>query len=207
MIFIMSNQPGWLKVDIPSNRIVSYITYPLSILSAIGIVEIIYFLKKRWQFDFVRLVAIFILSIGIISGLKDISESARNKSPLEFSQVFQTYLAAIYLNNVSAKEEMVLKDHVNLPGDTWMKIFFMRGYEYPLSRTYDKRYNDVAKTRETCTRDMVAIPDSEIGKACFDENKVKFIVLEKGSDDFQFESSPNFSKIYNSSNVVIFQRK
>ncbi len=65
----------------------------------------------------------------------------------------------------------------------------MNGYKYPLSRAFLKRYEDPNNKRETCTRDMIAIPDSDIGKKCFDETNVKYIMLENGSENYQFDSS------------------
>jgi hypothetical protein len=104
------------------------------------------------------------------------------------------------------ENDVVLKDHIYLSGDTWMKLFFMKDYKYPLSRSYLRRYEDIAKDRETCTRDMVAIPDDEIGKKCFAETGVTYIVLKKGYDTAQFEKSENFEKIYSSDSVVIYHR-
>ena len=88
----------------------------------------------------------------------------------------------------------------------WIKNFLMRGYREPLSRTLLKRYSDPVKERETCTRDMVAIPETEIGKSCFQETGVKFIILRNGYDTHQFEISDNFSKIFTTPEVVIFQK-
>jgi hypothetical protein len=93
-----------------------------------------------------------------------------------------------------------------MPADTWVKLFLMREYKNPLSRSYLKRYDDPVKTRETCTRDMIAIPDSEIGKTCFEEYQTDYVFLKKGYDNQQFERSSNFSKIFSSEGVVIFQR-
>lgn len=206
IIFLMSNQPDLLKIDIPSNRIVSYLSYPLSILAAFAAGSIIFYSQKKLPKQLWILVTLMIVGTGLLSGMGDISESARGKEKGYEKEVMQTYLAAQYLNNKTYPDVMVLKDHIYLPGDTWMKLFFMRGYKYPLSRSLLKRYNDPTKNRETCTRDMVAIPDSTIGQECFEETNTEFIVLKNGYDTAQFEKSENFSRIYASDSVAVFQR-
>lgn len=206
VIFLMSAKPALLKVDIISGRIVSYITYPLAIFSAFFIVFIFTKLFKKASPMIAQILFFVVIGTGMISGFADISDSTRNSNPLKENLVLQTYRASEFLNGIAKKDENVLKDHIHLEGDTWMKLFFMKGYKYPLSRSYLRRYEDITKKRETCTRDMIAIPSSEIGGECFKETKVKYVVLKNGFDNAQFEKSNDFSKIYASSNVVIYQK-
>ena len=206
IIFLMSWKPALLNVDIPSNRIASYITYPLSILSAFGVYFLIDNSRKKLSAFLYSMVLLIILGTGFISGYSDVSDSARIRDPLQEKKVRQTYLASEYLNSISKVDEQVLKDHIYLEGDTWIKLFFMRGYKYPLSRSFLKRYEDPTKNRETCTRDMVAIPDSETGIDCFNETGVKYVMLNTEKDTAQFEKSQSFNKIYTSDHVTIFER-
>lgn len=205
-ILIMSTKPALLKVDIISSRIVSYITYPLAIFSAFFIVFVFTKLFKKTSPIIAQILFFVVIGTGMISGFADISDSTRNNDPLKETAVMQTYRASQFLNGITKENENVLKDHIYLEGDTWMKLFFMKDYNYPLSRSYLRRYEDIAKERETCTRDMIAIPNSETGEKCFEETKVKYIVLKNGFDNAQFEKSTDFSKIYASSNVVIYQK-
>jgi hypothetical protein len=139
-----------------------------------------------------------------MSGLTDLSESYLEKKE-KFDKTVETFRASEYLNEVVPEEDRILKDHIYLTGDTWVKNFLMRGYEEPLSRSYLKRYDPI-NNRETCTRDMIAIPESEIGKECFKETRVRFIILRNGYDTHKFENSENFSKIFHTREVVIFER-
>ena len=205
-IFLMSTKPALLKVDIISSRIVSYITFPLAIFSAFFIAFVFQRLFKKAPPMIAQILFFVVIGTGMISGFADISDSVRKNDPAEEREVMQTYRASRYLNSIAKEEENVLKDHIYLKGDTWMKLFFMRDYKYPLSRSFLRRYADPTKKRETCTRDMIAIPHSEIGKECFKETGVKYIVLKDGFETAQFERSENFSKIYTSPNVVIYQK-
>ncbi len=205
IIFLMSWKPAWLKIDIPSGRIITYLTYPLAIMSAFGIGIFFSALKNKVNKNFLAFLFVFFLGIGFISGLaQDIAENIRSSKDIS-KEVMQTYLGSNYLAQNSQSSEQILKDHIHLSGDTWMKTFFMRGYKYPLSRTYSRRYEDKYNKHETCTRDMIAKPNSEIGKKCFQETGVKYIFLKPSYDDDLFLRSDNFQEIYRSDSVVIFQ--
>jgi hypothetical protein len=204
-IFLISNRPDLTKVDIPSRRIVSYFTYPLIVLSSLTILLLLEKSRETLSRPLWFLIFSVLLMTGLLSGLGDLSESARSEEPKENQQVMQTYRASQYLNE-RLEDEVILKDHNYLEGDSWMKIFFMRDYEFPLSRGLFKRYEDPLNPRETCTRDMISIPESEIAQQCFAQTGTKYIVLKKGYDTANFEASENFSKVYVSQSVVIYKR-
>jgi hypothetical protein len=206
IIFLMSWKPGFLKIDIPTSRIITYLTYPVAIMASFGVALFFSSLRNTFQKYFALFLFIFFISIAVISGVaQDIALNLRSetRNPQE---VFQTYRATQYLSQKTNPQDMVLKDHKYLAGDTWMKLFFMRGYKYPLSRTYNRRYEDKYNKHETCTRDMIAIPNSEVGQACFEKTGVKYIFLKKNYDDTIFLNSPEFQEIYSSQLVRIFQK-
>ena len=215
ILFLMSWKPDLLKVDIPSRRIITYLTYPLSIMASFGFAYFFTVIHNKLSKQLTTFLFIFFIGIGVISGFgQDITANQRTTAgKFEISdevnsrEVMQTYLAAMYLASNTTSDEMVLKDHKFLEGDTWMKLFFMRDYKYPLSRTYDRRYEDTTNKRETCTRDMVLKPNSKIGQQCFTKTNTHYIVLKKGHDDAIFKKSPNFQQVYSSKTVTVFQRK
>jgi len=204
-IFIMSHWPAALKVDIISGRIANYLTYPATVLSAFGVYAVLAPAFKRKQSSIAFIVFAIVFIPGIISGLFDVSETYPENTE-SIRKTTHTFAGSLYLTEKTTSEQGILKDHVYLKADTWIKNFLMRDYKEPLSRTLLKRYNDPIKKRETCTRDMVAIPDSEIGEKCFEETGVKFIILKNNYDTQQFEISDNFSKIFTTGEVVIFQK-
>jgi hypothetical protein len=202
-ILLMSYRPDLLKIDIISGRIANYLVYPAAVLAGFGVFALIRpVLSKNKSLTLVVMAFVFIP--GIMSGLTDLSESYLEKKE-KFDKTVETFRASEYLNEVVPEEDRILKDHIYLTGDTWVKNFLMRGYEEPLSRSYLKRYDPI-NNRETCTRDMIAIPESEIGKECFKETGVRFIILRNGYDTHKFENSENFSKIFHTREVVIFER-
>jgi hypothetical protein len=202
-IFLMSYRPDLLKIDIISGRIANYLVYPAAILAGFGVFALLKpVLNKNKSLALVIMAFVFIP--GVMSGLTDLSESYLEKKE-KFDKTVETFRASEYLNAVVPEEDRILKDHIYLTGDTWVKNFLMRGYEEPLSRSYLKRYDPI-NNRETCTRDMIAIPESEIGKQCFEETGVRFIILRNSYDTHKFEKSENFSKLFHTREVVIFER-
>ncbi len=206
IIFLMSHKPELLKVDILTTRVANYLTYPSAVLAAFGVYAILkpFFLKK---ISLLAKITIFSLVFipATISGLSDVSNNY-SETETDFDKTIQTFKGAEYLADKTSSEEKILRDHVYLTADTWIKNFLMRGYNEPISRTFERKYNDPIRDRETCTRDMISEPDELVGKNCFEETGVKFIILRDGYDTLQFEKSNNFSKIFSTNEAVIFQR-
>lgn len=206
MIFLMSTEPQILFVNLPSSRIGNYLSYPLAILSAFSVVAIFSTGPRRFVPEkFLKISLVLILSFVAINGLKD-SADAFKKSP-DFSPTLQTFNASEYLVKNSTPDEKLLKDHNYLSGDTWMKLYFMRGYTYPLSRSFFKRYEDPTKPREMCTLNMISVPDGEEARNCFSETGVKYIMVNPRYDSSQFARLKNFDKIYDAGGVAIYYRK
>jgi hypothetical protein len=121
--------------------------------------------------------------------------------------VAQTFHSARYLASViNTDKDNILKDHLNIPADTWYKIFFMKGYSYPLSRGNLSRYSDSTRSRETCTRDMISDPETDQGKMCFASTGVDYVILNAQMEGTTFEKLPDFSKVYSSGNLSIFKK-
>ncbi len=207
IIFLLSHKPALFKIDIPSGRIITYLTYPVALSAGFGVALFFFAIRRTLPRNLTLFLFLYFLFIGILSGfVQEIHENLRSKKEKP-SQVMETYVAAKYLAEHTSTDEMVLKDHKYLPGDTWIKLFFMRGFKYPLSRTYDHRYEDKYNPHETCTRDMIAIPDSKVGQDCLTKTNVHYIFLRKGYDDKIFLLSPNWTEIYTSAHVRIFKKK
>lgn len=206
MLFVMSVWPRILLVDLPSSRIGNYLGYPLAILSAFGLYSV--FNSKTFSSipeKFLKSALMVILIFIFTSGLKD-SADAFKKAP-DFVPTLETFAASRYLANNTNSDEMLLKDHNYLAGDTWMKLFFMRGYTYPLSRSYFRRYEDPTNLRETCTLSMISIPAGAEAEACYAKTATKYIMVNPRYDSSQFAKLKNFNSVYNSGGVAVYYRK
>jgi hypothetical protein len=205
ILFIMTWKPGWLYINIPSTRVGNYLFLPLSVLAAFGVGRYFDLLRKSATKFFSAVLLYTILFFVITYGLSDSADAFKIKN--QFQESLETFHSAEYLAKaVDTSQDVVLKDHVNIYGDSWYKLFFMKDYKYPLSRGILSRYEDPTKPRENCTRDMITEPQSEKGQTCFAQTSVNYIVLNSQLEGNSFESYPEFSKVYGSNYISIFKR-
>lgn len=210
VLLIMTLAPTLLLVDIPSNRISHYLGYPLTLLALFAT----FFLYQKYRESIPSLefrnpiviagCLVFFLAF-IAPGLEDNSQTLTTNNQALFVQ--ETFTASEYLARNVSSTDLILKDHNFIQAsDTWMKLFFNKGYDYPLSRSYFKRYEDNPE-REQCTLAMIATPNTVFGQKCFTDLPVRFLVVNPKYDLGQFTKSSQFSLVYTSANVAIFEVK
>lgn len=204
MIFIMSTLPNLLFINLPSSRVGNYLSYPLAIISAYSIYYLFTFSKNRKTNPI--LIASFAVLVAFIfvDGLRDSAQAFKKKEDL--SPIAQTFNAATYLTDNTTSTDILLKDHNYISADSWIKLFFMQGYKYPLSRGYFKRYDDVTKPREMCTLAMIASPAGEQAQNCFQETGTNFIMVNPVYDSAQFKKLTEFDQVYSTSKINIYHR-
>lgn len=209
ILLLMTLEPQWLLIDIPSNRIGSYLSFPLGMLSAIAAVA--FFATFRSGIAtfripyFLFLIAsssLFVFSAG--SGSFDNSQALLPKSKA-FDTV-QTFAASQYLAEKTTSGDIILKDHNYIVADSWMKLFFLRDYTYPLSRGFFKRYED-NPSREQCTLLSISVPNTPSGEKCYTDLGIDYVAVNPHFDAVQFEKSGKFSRVYTSDSIHIYKRK
>lgn len=210
-LFVMSLEPALLFINIPSNRIATYISFPLAILAAYSVFWLLNISqnKEKNAFYFSAKILcpalIIIFAFSFSSGFYDNSQSLNIDS--NSKDAVQTFHAAKYLAGATDQTDTVLKDHNYITADSWLKLFFMRDYNFPLSRGYFKRYEDEFKTREMCTLWMISAPNLENGRKCYNDTGVDFVMINPQFDKSQFEKSPEFNQVYASDKINIYYRK
>lgn len=202
MLFLMSYRPDWLFLNIPSNRIGTYFSFPMGIAAGLGLTWLLVITRQKIRGLLSSMLLGTLLIFALVSGLTDNGQSllATPKS----TEALETFAASRYLATHLEPEDIVLKDHNYIVADAWMKHFFMRDYFFPLSRGYFSRYE--SSDRERCTLDMIAIPNTPRAQACFDGTNTKYIIINPRFDAAQFEKSPDFSRVYASDKIHIYAR-
>lgn len=208
VLLIMTLFPQWLFIDIPSNRIVTYFSFPIGLLAAFAAVAFFATLRTAQSKLHIPSASILIISLTLFAfsfgnGSLDNNQTLLPKS--KALSLLQTFAASRYLAERS-QGEIILKDHNYIDADSWMKLFFLRGYAYPLSRGLFGRYES-NPDREQCTLLMISVPNTARGEKCYDELNISRVVVNPDFDTAQFEKSERFSRIYASDNVHIYQRK
>lgn len=212
-IFLMTTKPHWLHINIPSDRIANYANFPFLIASSLGILGLFYFYTKlktnsilsiKSANYFFILVFLTLTFQGFYDNSQSLSDDSKNQKAL------QTFHASKFLSDQMASHNLystnVLKDHNYISADSWIKLFFMQDYNYPISRGFFKRYEDVTKPREMCTLWMISEPSSKRSQDCFSGTQTKFIIVDTTVDGPQFQANSDFSKIYESTSLSIFSK-
>ncbi|MEI6650752.1 MAG: hypothetical protein WCL23_04965 [Candidatus Moraniibacteriota bacterium] len=211
-LLVMTLRPNWVFLDIPSNRIGTYLTFPFSILAGLFLAAFPVLFRdsaKKSGKVFIPGAAFLFASLVMFS-FSAWNGSQDNQSSLptagKAQDTIEVFHASQYLANRTLPGDLFLKDHNYLAADSWMKLFFMQGYAYPLSRGYFKRYEDETNPREQCTLRMISVPNLPEGRACFDDLGVNLLAVNPLYDATQFEKSHDFSRIYSGTNIQIYER-
>lgn len=206
-ILAMTNKPHWLHLNLPSGRIANYFSFSAVVAASFALCWIFHQIRQN-KFPLPsKLILTFYFAIIVFifgNGFFDNSESLETKS--EFSKANQMFHASEYLHQKTTAEDILLKDHNYLQNDTWMKLFLMRDYSYPLSRSYFKRYEDPTKPREMCTLWTISEPMSQRAQKCFTETGINFITVNPAFDSIQFDNSSQFERIYDSGDIATYYR-
>lgn len=204
MLAVMTIRPSLLFLDIPSNRVGSYLVYPTALLAGFAFMTFFTALTQSKKQMSATLLSLLVLGAILANGIFENGASLVSKGKdIEAQEVFT---ASKYLSEKTSASDMILKDHNYLAADAWMKLFFVRDYGYPLSRGLFSRYEETGSRRERCTLVMIASPNSEEAWECFEGTGTNYIVVNPTFDAVQFEKSPDFAKVYASEHVVIFKR-
>lgn len=216
-LLIMTLKPEWLFLDLPSGRIASYAAYPLSIISAFAIARIFVavrplrsgptatkslqlYIDSKTLSVLSLILIVFILTNAFSDNSGSLNASNNNQ------EAAQTFDASQYLAKATDKTDLIVKDHNYITADSWIKLYFARAYNFPFSRGYFKRYEDVKK-RETCTLWMISTPNTPNGQKCFNDMGVNFIMVNPRFDSTQFQKSPEFWQVYSGKEINVYYRK
>ncbi len=212
ILLVMTLRPQWVFLDIPSNRIGTYLSFPFAVLSGLFLASFPSLFRTKdptssatcvpgKAFLFVSLV---LFTFAAWSGSQDNQSSLPGSGKAQ--ETLEIFGATRYLADRPLPNDLLLKDHNYLVADAWMKLFFMRDYAYPLSRGYFKRYEDETNPREQCTLLMISVPNLPEGRACYEDLDVNLVAVHPAYDTAQFEKSHDFSRIYSGTTVHIYER-
>ncbi len=215
IVALVTIKPEWVLINLPSGRFGNYGSYPLAIIGAFGLVQLVSFAKNKKEKHkfflnkkFFLPAGIFALAFVVISGFYDNAQNSSSTASADASiqQTVQTLQAAQFLSQKIKPADNIVFDHIYVASDSWIKLFFMRGYNFPLYRANLDRYTNGVDKQETCTLDMISDPNSANGQKCFNNLGVDYVLVDQKMDSSQFDKSNNFWKIYSNGEIVIYYR-
>lgn len=200
-VLTMTLAPEWVMVDVPSNRVAAYAAFPLALCSGFALALLASKVRPAAPAGALLL---GVLVFSFVAGWNDNAQSLPTAG--KDQAMAETYRAADYLATHLGPDDTLLKDHNYLTADTWMKLWFLRDYNYPFSRALLGRYEDEVTPREQCTLHMIASPNRPEGVRCFEETGVNAVMVHPDFDSAQFARSPLFNLVYRSEGVAVYLR-
>lgn len=210
-ISVLSLYPTWVRIDIPSSRVGNYGVFPFAMLASFAVIEIIGRIKsdQRGQGNIlvpVKLllgIVVLVISFAVASGFYD---NAQNKiKNIDPQKIAQTFGATAYLAKKTDSNDQILKDHVFVTADAWMKLYFMRDYNFPFYRANLDRYSNGVDKKEFCTLWMISSPATADSQKCFQDLNMNFVMVDK-IDAPQFEKAAEFEHVYSNGEIDVFYR-
>ncbi len=214
-ILLMSLVPHYLKVNIISTRIATYLAFPLAILSGLAIIWTVHIISNSKKLSLALpqfLITTFlfcVITFTFVSGIRD-NATSMNDTPKtnKALQTFHTgdYTSKVFKKQIASNNFWIIKDHNYITSDTWLKVFYAYDYSFPLSRSYFKRY-ETHPDRETCTLEMISNPKTEFANICFNNLSVKAIIVNTQQDAGQFLNDDRFYRVYQNNELSVFIKK
>jgi hypothetical protein len=205
-LFILVFVPQLVQIDIPTIRTANYTIIPMSIVGGLFFVWLVDCMRRQVFFSatfFIGLFFLFFLGLNF-SGWYDnayFMKGSDQSSAKELHRVAK-YVGNQYRNS----EDVVMYDHININGGSWMKLYFMRDYNYPFYRALLFRYDRTTDKQEYCTRDVFTYPGTSEAQKCFEDLSVRALVMNEAEDGKFFRESEDFSRIYAGREIVIYKR-
>jgi hypothetical protein len=201
---ILSFFPQLVKIDLPSRRVINYQVYPVIIFAALGAYLVYEMLISKIKSKKRLWLALAIAGLLVFwDGTSDFRSVYTGSN--KFGDAVALYHASQYLAEKTSPDAIIIKDHRSIPGDSWMKLFLMRGYDYFLSRTYDYKYESIDSQLDICTKEVIDLPESNAAVDCFGQKGINYVVLKPRGDDFLFWKTRAASPVYHNDAIVIFK--
>ncbi len=200
--------PEAVKISMPSGRIANYLTFPIAILSAFALVWISEKIKQNTFFPVWLYHGILILALGAIiyNGFTDNNSYLKNFSAASIVRAQELFHSAEFLREKIPASLVIIHDHINIPGDAWIKVFLARDYNYPFYRAHFFRYKRATDKQEKCTLNLISAPNSQEARQCASDLNAHVFLVNETIDGQQFQHFNNYWKIYaDPFNSVYFQ--
>ena len=189
--------PDLAHINLPSARVANYLVFPLSIVSAFAFLALFRKLKRFGGLSprLLGVLAVFAVLAVSYRGFAD-NDLFMKTRPSQTERALELFSAAKYLSTEIPQDVMVMHDHINIPGDSWIKLFFLRDYNYPFYRALLFRYDRATDKQEKCTLYIFSKPDSAEAKQCQEDLNVRAVLVDEKLDGQQFQHFKNYWKVY-----------
>lgn len=197
VLTLITLKPDILGLSLPSGRVANYVIPVFAILSVVTISWMIVGLKKvRVVSPSLRFVSTVLFLLFFFYGGTSDNQHYVNALTYENSHMRSVHEGARFLRSHIPKEDNIVHDHINIIGDSWIKLEFMKGYNYPFYRAHLFRYDRVTDRQEKCTLYSVTSPNSPEAIDCRDALNLRAFYVDETFDGIAFEKSDAFNRVY-----------
>lgn len=189
--------PDALRINLPSARVANYAVFPLAILSGFSLVVLTRLLRRYGGLSFRMSVVAMVFMVIVFSygGFLD-NDTFLKPRVRQTERSLAVFSTARYSAEHIPETDIVMHDHINIPGDSWIKIFFNRDYNYPFYRALLFRYDRANDKQEKCTLYVISRPNSREAEKCQEDLNVRAIIVDEKMDGQQFQHFREYDKVY-----------
>ncbi|MEI9967011.1 MAG: hypothetical protein WDN67_05330 [Candidatus Moraniibacteriota bacterium] len=177
----------------------NYLIFPLALLSAFllalffGALKNEKFLPKSVRIGAIILLFAFVLHNGFFNNDQYLL-SQKNENNQKMLALFN---GSRFLAERLPEEGLVVHDHINILGDSWIKLAFMRDYNYPFYRALLFRYDRPSDRQERCTLNVIGAPNSDEALGCMRDLGIRATFVNQSIDGEQFSHFNTYWQVYN----------
>ncbi len=197
--------PEIFHISLPTIRIANYTIIPLCISASFFFFWLVDHLVKQSHNKGILIGTLSLLVIIFLSiGWKDNVSFFEKKG---YAQARELHRMASYMGeHYRESEKTVMYDHINITGGSWIKLYFMRDYNYPFYRAHLFRYDRISDKQERCTLDVFTYPETPEAEKCFKDLGVELLALNEVKDGKKFRENDNFVKVYTGNELSLYKK-
>ncbi|NCU41107.1 MAG: hypothetical protein EOM19_00050 [Candidatus Moranbacteria bacterium] len=197
--------PEAFHIDIPTIRTANYTIIPLCISASFFF---FWLLDNLLQQSHRKGALVGVVSLLVIlffsAGWRDNIIFFEKKG---YAQAKELHRMASYMGkHYRESEKTVMYDHVNITGGSWIKLYFMRDYNYPFYRAHLFRYDRTSDKQERCTLDVFTYPQTTEAEKCFKDLQIELLAINEAKDGKKFRENTDFIRVYSGTELSLYKK-
>ncbi len=197
--------PELARISLPSGRVANYLIVPLSILAGWSMVWLVENIRRQntlpqaARVGMLTLLFVLVIHNGFFDNMSYLGQQREN-----IQKMRSLFVASDFLSKNVPQDQAIVHDHINILGDSWIKLFFMRDYNYPFYRANLFRYDRITDKQERCTLEVISHPNTRESTACMKDINIRALLVNETVDGQQFKHFKNYWQVYNDAYYSVY---
>lgn len=200
--------PELARISLPSGRVANYLITPFSVLSGWSMVWLLENTRRQNALPQIARIGMLMLLLTLVIHNGFFDNMVYLGQQRETVQKMRSLFTAsdFLLENIPDNQNIVY-DHINILGGSWIKLFFMRDYNYPFYRANLFRYDRITDKQERCTLEVISHPNTREAARCMDDLDIQALLVSETVDGQQFKHFKNYWQVYNDAYYSVYLYK